>query len=222
MPWFVFVEQLEFAAADPYQRVEPLEDGQERSQQQIHGMPAADVRPLVRENGWITCVVIAIDGNVPHPAERGDLPVDQMKRVAVAAPARIAAKQPEHRAIGTDIGAQCHSGAEDIYGQRHCRPRDGGCGTGRAVDGFRRCGKPAGSDHRRFQPDGIDRRHAHVDGNEWQQQARRAAGEQDDPVEPEPSAPTHHQQEESVEHGQQQRAFEQIEGKRVHFCPFSI
>ena len=216
---FVFVEQLEFAAADPHQRIEPLQDGQERSQQQIHGMPAADVRPLVGQDGGIAFIIAPRDDDVPQPAERGRFLRDQMKGIAVTALGGRAAQLAEHRAVRAQVEDQCDEGAEKVKCQNERLPGE------RHTTGCRRhrgLGLIADRHDNRFQPSRIKCGPVHPERNERQQQARRAAGQQRDPVEPEPSAPTHHQQEEGVEHGQQQRAFYNIDEETGHLRCLSI
>ena len=213
------MEQLEFAAADPHQRIEPLQDGQCRREKQVHGMAVADVRPLVRKDGGIALVVIPPEDDMPQPAERGGFPRHKMEGISVAPFPGRAPEEAEHAAVRTDVKTKRHEHSGQIEQEYDSLP---GERDAAGSPGSRRFSALSGSHHHRFQPLRIQGRPVHPEADQRQQQADRASCQQRDAVETEMPVPPHHQQEECVEHRQQQRRFQQVCQESTHFRPFSI
>ena len=87
---FIFVEFLQVRAEHPDGRIEPLQGGQDVHQQQFHGVPVRDVRFLVGQDGRaVTLPVFPGQHDVPHPAERDDIPVRDDDLAALLFPDRF-------------------------------------------------------------------------------------------------------------------------------------
>ena len=66
---FIFVKHLEFSPGKPDERIEPVQDGDDREQQHVNRMVLPHVAHLVRQNHRIRGEVLPADHDVTQEAE---------------------------------------------------------------------------------------------------------------------------------------------------------
>ena len=66
---FIFVKHLEFSPGKPDERIEPVQDSDNREQQHVHGMALPHVAHLVRQDHRIRGEVLPADHDVTQEAE---------------------------------------------------------------------------------------------------------------------------------------------------------
>lgn len=66
---FIFVKHLEFSPGKPDERIEPVQDGDDREQQHVHRMALPHVAHLVRQDHRGSGEVLTADHNMPQETE---------------------------------------------------------------------------------------------------------------------------------------------------------
>ena len=127
----VLVQELEFAEGDPDEGIEPMDQRDDRKQEDIQGMGLADMGLLVEADHWIRFRILPAHDDSPAPAEGGDVAIHKHQLRAIVQASDSAFPDgpihPDHR----DGGPAQHGEEADGVQEFQVGERGGGGGAGR-------------------------------------------------------------------------------------------